>query len=321
MGFQPTSTTDAPPTPPTAPPSPPTNVPAAAPPEDERQRHSSHGVHSSAPGVAPAGRVDGGVLVGGFGQWRRKRHRHRLRARVGLQRSEPYEQFVATHLHLLRTRPRGGALRGGAGGRSPGDGRWVRRRALELRGDIHRVQDPKVPDDQPASHHHFVGRRGAASRSRSPSGQPGAFNADSTSGFGGSGCGNSPNPCTAFWGSVSAGGSTISWGADVGWYLAIAAAVLLLVAFIQLWSTRKMPYTRDEVAAASPYAMSAPAPPAGSPAPPIGQCASRGTPVAPPPSASSVLPQVWQPDDVCRPVFPLVLHDRADLPIAGRSQR
>jgi len=126
-------------------------------------------------------------------------------------------------------------------------------------------------------------------------GQPGAFNADSTSGFGGSGCGNSPNPCTAFWGSVSAGGSTISWGADVGWYLAIAAAVLLLVAFIQLWSTRKMPYTRDEVAAVSPYAMSAPAPPAGSPAPPMAGAPAGGTPVAPPPSASSYCPKCGNP--------------------------
>ncbi len=82
-------------------------------------------------------------------------------------------------------------------------------------------------------------------------GQPGAYNADGSSGLGASGCGPSPNPCTSFWGSVSAGGFTFSWGADVGWYLAIAAAVLLLVAFLQLWNTRKMPYTPEEIRAAS----------------------------------------------------------------------
>ncbi len=77
-------------------------------------------------------------------------------------------------------------------------------------------------------------------------GQPGAFNADSTSGFGGAGCGASPNPCTSFWNSISTGGVTVSWGADVGWYLSVIAAVLLLVGLLILWNKRKMPYTRDE---------------------------------------------------------------------------
>jgi hypothetical protein len=98
-------------------------------------------------------------------------------------------------------------------------------------------------------------------------GQPSAFNADSTSGFGSSSCGPSPNPCTSFWGSMSQGGFTVSWGADVGWYLAIAAVVLLLVAFLQLWSTRKMPYTRSELWAAAHMAPATNLPP-GSPTPP-----------------------------------------------------
>jgi hypothetical protein len=84
-------------------------------------------------------------------------------------------------------------------------------------------------------------------------GQPGAFKADNTAGFGSSSCGASPNPCSDFWGSTTAGGTTLSWGADVGWYLAIAATVLLLIALLQLWSVRKQPYTRDEVRASLAY--------------------------------------------------------------------
>ncbi|MCI4373009.1 MAG: hypothetical protein L3K02_05145 [Thermoplasmata archaeon] len=106
-------------------------------------------------------------------------------------------------------------------------------------------------------------------------GQPGAFNADNTSGFGSAACGPSPNPCTAFWGSISAGGSTVSWGADVGWYLAVAAAVLLLVAFIQLWSVRNAPYARDEVRAASAYMAALPS---GSSAPPPTSSMGSATP-------------------------------------------
>ena len=115
-------------------------------------------------------------------------------------------------------------------------------------------------------------------------GQPGAFNADNTSGFGRSACGPSPSPCTGFWGSVSAGGSTVSWGADVGWYLAIVAAVLLLVGLLLLWTVRKMPYTRYEARATSAYMATVPAGPnadsasssPGSPAPvaPAGMPAS-----------------------------------------------
>jgi hypothetical protein len=79
-------------------------------------------------------------------------------------------------------------------------------------------------------------------------GQPSAFNADGTSaGGGGGGCGASPNPCTAFWGSQSGGGVSAGWGADLGWYFAIAAAVLFLLALLQLYTTRREPYTRAEI--------------------------------------------------------------------------
>jgi hypothetical protein len=82
--------------------------------------------------------------------------------------------------------------------------------------------------------------------------QPGAFNSDGTSFAGaGGGCGASPNPCTSFWGSQSAGAAHVSWGADVGWYLSLAAAALLLVALLQLLMTRRQPYTAAEAMAAS----------------------------------------------------------------------
>jgi hypothetical protein len=87
----------------------------------------------------------------------------------------------------------------------------------------------------------------AALPAMAAAGQPGAFSADSTDGFGGSGCGNSPNPCTSFWGSLKAGGITVSWGADVGWYLAIVAAVLLVLALLGWWMTRRAGYARHEV--------------------------------------------------------------------------
>jgi hypothetical protein len=116
-------------------------------------------------------------------------------------------------------------------------------------------------------------------------GQPGAFNSDSSSGFGATGCGPSPNPCTAFWGSMSEGGFTVSWGADVGWYLAIASAVLLVVAFLQLWNTRNAPYTRNEV-----WAASMTAPTATSGVPTVGP----STPPGPVPS-TAICPRCGKP--------------------------
>ncbi len=83
--------------------------------------------------------------------------------------------------------------------------------------------------------------------------QPAAFNADGSGfgGTGGSGCGTGSNPCNSFWGSISGGGATYAWGAGVGWYLSIAAAVLLALALVQLITSRSQPYTRDEMWAAS----------------------------------------------------------------------
>lgn len=101
-------------------------------------------------------------------------------------------------------------------------------------------------------------------------GQPGAFTADNTSGFGGTGCGASPTPCTSFWNSITNAGVTVSWGADVGWYLAIAAAVLLVVALLLLWTTRRLPYTRAEMSAT----------PSVAPAPATGQADSSSVPPA-----------------------------------------
>lgn len=40
---------------------------------------------------------------------------------------------------------------------------------------------------------------------------------------------SSTNPCTAFWGSSSASGNSVTWGADAGWYLLLAATVLVAV--------------------------------------------------------------------------------------------
>jgi hypothetical protein len=87
--------------------------------------------------------------------------------------------------------------------------------------------------------------------------QPGAFKADGAAMFGGTGGGGScaagASPCNAFWGTAGTGGVTVSWGADVGWYLSIAAAVLVFVALMVLWSSRRQPFTRDELWMAAPH--------------------------------------------------------------------
>lgn len=115
--------------------------------------------------------------------------------------------------------------------------------------------------------------------------QPSAFTADGAAigAPGGSGCGTGTNPCNSFWGSASAGGINTSWGADIGWYLAVAAAVLLLLALIQLLMTRSQPYTRDEVWAASPQGPppSAAVAPSSAPAPTPASGAVSAAPQAP----------------------------------------
>jgi len=98
-------------------------------------------------------------------------------------------------------------------------------------------------------------------------GQPGAFNADLAAG--GGSCGPSPNPCSSFWASSSAGGVAVSWGADVGWYLSVVAAVFLAVALLQLFTTRRMPFTRAEISVASSPVAPTAASGAGPSSPPL----------------------------------------------------
>jgi len=77
--------------------------------------------------------------------------------------------------------------------------------------------------------------------------QPATVNANSNYGSGQSGCPSGASPCTSFWGASSGSGLSMVWGADLGWYLAVAAAVLLAIAIALLWVTRRQPYTQDEV--------------------------------------------------------------------------
>lgn len=44
--------------------------------------------------------------------------------------------------------------------------------------------------------------------------------------------GYSPSYCTSFWGSTTISGTTVTWGPAAGWYLAVVAGVLFLVASI-----------------------------------------------------------------------------------------
>lgn len=50
------------------------------------------------------------------------------------------------------------------------------------------------------------------------------------------------SPCSNFWGSASAGGTSISWGADLGWYLTIAGLVLAIAAVVIWASSRSEPW-------------------------------------------------------------------------------
>lgn len=127
--------------------------------------------------------------------------------------------------------------------------------------------------------------------------QPAAFNADGSAfgGAGGSGCGTGSSPCNSFWGSLSAGGTTLSWGADVGWYLSVAAAVLLLVALLQLFTTRRQPYTRDEVWAASPHAAAPPAPVVWAPPSPPGAAPVGGAAPPAPQQTAGYCPRCGNP--------------------------
>jgi hypothetical protein len=80
--------------------------------------------------------------------------------------------------------------------------------------------------------------------------QPWAYNSDS-SGAGAS-CGGGSNPCNSFWGSISSGGVTGTWGAGAGWYIALIATILLLVAAVLFWRSEPKLYTRDEILGVPP---------------------------------------------------------------------
>jgi hypothetical protein len=77
----------------------------------------------------------------------------------------------------------------------------------------------------------------------------------------------SNSPCTTFWGSLTTTHGTVTWGADLGWYLMVIALVFLVAAFVLWFSARKQPLAREVLmvvpAAAPPVASPwSPAPPA-----------------------------------------------------------
>ncbi len=64
----------------------------------------------------------------------------------------------------------------------------------------------------------------------------------------------SENPCKSYWGSGNSSGGGVTWGADVGWYLGLTAALLFFVSFL-LWLPR-----RPKLLLLPPAAAQAPAP-------------------------------------------------------------
>ncbi len=89
--------------------------------------------------------------------------------------------------------------------------------------------------------------------------QPWAYGVDTSNAK--ASCGAGSNLCNSFWGSVSSDGVTGTWGAGVGWYLAVVAAVLLAVAIGLFLTSEPKLYTREEILGASPQ----PAAPQGYP--------------------------------------------------------
>lgn len=77
--------------------------------------------------------------------------------------------------------------------------------------------------------------------------QPWAFTSDTNSS--GSSCGGGSNPCNSFWGNVSSGGVTGTWGAGLGWYIDLAALVLLAIGFWLFLSSEPKRFTREEILA------------------------------------------------------------------------
>lgn len=96
------------------------------------------------------------------------------------------------------------------------------------------------------------------------------------------------SPCNSFWGSASANGETVTWGADAGWYLAIAAFVLLIAAAVTWWLAKPEPIEAPSVPTAvvvpPPASFEAPfAPPSTPPQPPPEVIVYPGSSAAPPP--------------------------------------
>lgn len=84
--------------------------------------------------------------------------------------------------------------------------------------------------------------------------QPIAFHASSPP----SGCstaGGVGTPCKSFWGSVQSGGATVTWGADAGWYVSVAAVVFLLAAAVVWIASRREEWgtpTASQAASSAP---------------------------------------------------------------------
>jgi hypothetical protein len=85
--------------------------------------------------------------------------------------------------------------------------------------------------------------------------QPTLFNYSNPSGIC-SGSGGNQTPCNSFWGSLSGSGETLNWGSDVGWYLAVATAVLLISAVFVWRSSSSEPWGRGPATSPTAPAMS-----------------------------------------------------------------
>lgn len=102
----------------------------------------------------------------------------------------------------------------------------------------------------------------------------------------GGACGGYPGmktPCNSFWGSVSANGETVTWGADSGWYLEIAALVLVIAAFVVWRLSRPESLETPTV----PFAAAAPTPP--SPESATAPDLTPHQPVAAPPAVTPIV--------------------------------
>lgn len=92
-----------------------------------------------------------------------------------------------------------------------------------------------------------------------------------------------------FWGSTSASGYTTTWGAGAGWYVAIVAALVLIVGMAMYAGTRTQPYTALELGYRPPVLPPSPGVatwPGGSgvpPPPPPGGYPGPAYPPPPPP--------------------------------------